>query len=196
MTVKDFQKSVLDRYSSSTEQPELTKLMRQLCGHPFYCNSCSGNNCNYKGKGDCTWHSFAPLTTKDEPSDLYPFQREVISDLETYKRISILKCRNAGISQIALMYGIHLTLSRQIPGNYIFITGVGYHLSKSLALRVRAMFKTKDIFFDDNITTLTFPNNIRWSFYPIDSKSYRGQSDIVYLRRFRKLEGYYRHFHN
>jgi hypothetical protein len=39
MTVKDFRKLVLDRYSSSTEQRELAKLMRQLCGHPFYCNS-------------------------------------------------------------------------------------------------------------------------------------------------------------
>src|SRR2546427_6490936 len=174
-STKNLERMLLPELQRQQQQlPELAKLLKNK---PFYCNSNRGKICN----GGCTWHTFAPLSASDEPSDLYPFQREVITDLETYKRISVLKCRNAGMSQIALMYGLHLTLSRQIPGNYIFITGVGYHLSKSLAYRVRAMFEPKNIFFDESVFTLTFPNNIRWSFYGSDSKSYRGQSDIVYL---------------
>lgn len=178
MTIKDLQRIISEKYGSPIkENPELIKLAAALKDKPFYCNSNSGTKCN----GGCTWHTFTPMNNKDEPSDLHPFQRDVIADLEQHKRISVLKCRNAGLSQLALTYALHLSLSKQIPGNYIFITGVGQILSKSLALRVRAMCADKRIFFDDNLATLTFPNNIRWSFFPSDSKAYRGQSDIVYL---------------
>jgi hypothetical protein len=44
------------------------------------------------------------------------------------------------------------------------------------------MFESKDIYFDESVLSLTFPSlNARWNFYGSDSKSYRGQSDIVYL---------------
>jgi hypothetical protein len=128
----------------------------------------------------CLWHTFPPKKPDGSYSELHPFQAEVIKELETSKRISVLKCRNAGMSQIALMYALYLTLCKQTAGNYLFVTGVGYILSRSLARRVRAMLATKDVFIDDNSLTITFPH-CRWSFYPSDSRSYRGQSDVVFV---------------
>lgn len=62
----------------------------------------------------------------------------------------------------------------------MFLTGVGYTLSRALARRTKAILATRDIYFDDNNTTLTFPN-CRWSFYGSDSKQYLGQSEVSYL---------------
>jgi hypothetical protein len=62
----------------------------------------------------------------------------------------------------------------------MFITGVGYVLSRALARRAKAMLATKGITFDDNSTTLTFPK-AKWLFYGSDSKTYLGQSEVTYL---------------
>lgn len=90
----------------------------------------------------------------------------------------MLKARNLGATLIALAYGLYLTLCEQLEGNFMFLTGVGYR--RTLARRAKAMLATRDIYFDDNSTTLTFPN-CRWSFYGSDSKQYLGQSEVTYL---------------
>ena len=116
------------------------------------------------------------------PSKLHPFQQKLIQDLQTYRRVAVLASRNMGKSEIALRYGLWLTLSKQTPGNYIFISGVGYQLSRSLCRRAKAMLEPLNVYSDDNSTTLNFaPLKIRWSFYGSDSKGWRGQNNVVYL---------------
>jgi phage terminase large subunit GpA-like protein len=62
----------------------------------------------------------------------------------------------------------------------MFLTGVGYTLSRTLCRRAKAMLAIKGIFSNDNSTTITFPH-CRWSFYGSDSKTYLGQSEVTYL---------------
>lgn len=60
----------------------------------------------------------------------------------------------------------------------MFLTAVGCALSRELVRMAKAMLTTRDIYFDDNSTTLTFPNG-RWSFNGSDSKQYLGQSSYL-----------------
>jgi hypothetical protein len=161
--------------STQQQQPELTRLLARLKGKPFYCS-----NILQKVDYCCLWHTFPPKKADGSFSELYPFQALLVRDLQVHKRIALLKARNLGATQIALAYGLYLTLCEQLEGNYMFLTGVGYTLSRTLARRAKAMLATRDIYFDDNSTTLTFPN-CRWSFYGSDSKQYLGQSEVTYL---------------
>jgi hypothetical protein len=128
----------------------------------------------------CLWHTFPPKKADGSYGELYPFQSTLVRDLQVHKRIGLLKARNLGATQIALAYGLYLTLCEHLEGNYMFLTGVGYTLSRTIARRAKAMLATRDIYFDDNSTTLSFPH-CRWSFYGSDSKQYLGQSEVSYL---------------
>jgi hypothetical protein len=169
----------LEKVFLNTQQqnhpPELIRLMVRLKGKPFYCTKTDSKNIYC-----CLWHCFPPKRSDGSYSQLYPFQSTLVRDLQVHKRIALLKARNLGATQIALTYGLYLTLCEQREGNYMFLTGVGYTLSRTLARRAKAMLATRDIHFDDNSTTLSFPH-CRWSFYGSDSKQYLGQSEVTYL---------------
>jgi len=166
---------LLEEQSADTnDNYKLDKLMTALKGKQFYCGRRSDNiYC-------CLWHTFPPKQPDGSFSELYPFQQTLVQDIQDHKRIALLKARNLGATQIALAYGLYLTLCEQLEGNYMFLTGVGYTLSRTLARRAKAMLATRGITFNDNSTTMTFPH-CRWSFYGSDSKTYLGQESVTYL---------------
>jgi hypothetical protein len=163
---------------SSPKTSKLQTLILNLRGKPFYCASPS------PAAYCCIWHTFPPIRPQDDqPSELHPFQQEIIADLEKFRKYASVKCRGAGLSELAIMYGLFLTLSKHASGNIYFITGIGYTLSRDLARRVREKFARHDVYFDDdNNTTLSFPSlGIRWEYFGSDSKSWRGRTRCIYL---------------
>lgn len=159
------------------QQNPLDRLIFRVKDLPFYCNQKERVNC-------CFWHILIPPTNllSGEPSPLFDYQIKVIEELESIHRIATVKSRNLGMSELALRYALYLTLSKRIPGNYLFVTGVGYLLSTTLARRVREILAKHAIYFDDNMTTLTFPSILaRWSFHGSDASSWRGQTNVVFL---------------
>jgi hypothetical protein len=166
--------AITQTYTSKSKP--LDELILRLKGKPFYCNR------PFKSVNEycCLWHTFPPKKPDGSYSELYPFQQSLVTDIQTYKFLALLKARNLGATQIALAYGLYLTLCLQLPGNYMFITGVGYILSRTLCRRAKAMLATKGVYTDDNVSTITFPH-CRWMFYGSDSKTYLGQSEVSYL---------------
>jgi len=174
-------KHAFDKLSQITQQQSkknkpLDKLLTNLKGKPFYCHKPFRTVDTYC----CCWHTFPPKRPDGSYSELYPFQDSLIQTIQDKKRVALLKARGIGATFCALEFGLYLTLCEQKEGNYMFLTGVGYTLSRTLRRRAAQMLKDRGVEFDDNASTLTFPH-CRWSFYGSDSKSYLGQESIVYV---------------
>jgi hypothetical protein len=135
------------------------------------------------------WNIAPPVSNiTGRSSPLHDFQQEIIEDLDKHKRIAILKCRSAGLSTLALYRALWLVLSKHQQGSYVFITGIGLILGMAMCRSAKQIISnlTNGQYVDsDNATTITFPNNSRFSFFGSDSKSYRGQGligqQVVYV---------------
>src|SRR5207244_4485245 len=125
---QDLRRWLTEKTGGDKAEP-LLDLMARCKNKPFYCGIHPS-----KVVDCCTWHILIPPKTKaDFPSPLYPFQQNIIQDLEQNKRIGIVKARGIGASELFLRYALHLALSKQLNGNFLFVTGVGHVLSTSLA---------------------------------------------------------------
>jgi hypothetical protein len=164
MTIDDLRKR-LELVDGNNNTP-LAKLMTRCKDMPF----------------EDFWNIAPPVSNiTGRPSPLHDFQKEIIEDLDKSKRIAILKCRSAGLSTLALYRALWLFLSKHQQGSYIFITGIGLILGMAMCRSAKQIISnlTNGQYIDsDNATTITFPNNSRFSFFGSDSKSYRGQGLI------------------
>src|SRR5438128_540182 len=118
----------LEAKTGGEQQVPLKQLMERCHNKPFYCNQHPSNVADC-----CTWHNILPPEGMNGlPSPLHPFQQNIIAELEKTHRLAVVKARNLGLTALALRYALHLTLSKQLAGNYLFVTGVGYILSSTL----------------------------------------------------------------
>lgn len=164
MTIDDLRKR-LEVINGANNTP-LTKLMAQCQGLSF----------------EDFWNIAPPISNvTGRPSPLHDFQQEILEDLDKHNRIAILKCRSAGLSTLALYRALWLVLAEQRQGSFIFITGIGLILGMAMCRSAKQILSnlTHGQYIDsDNATSITFPNNSRFSFFGSDSKSYRGQGLI------------------
>jgi hypothetical protein len=136
-----------------------------------------GDDTTAKGNGDCC--SFHILGPPESPvpgigvSPLWDYESEIVDAIKTYKRIGIHKCRGAGASSLSLYWALHKVFAEGCRGSAVFVTGIGYLLSTAMARSCKMILAKHDIYTNDNMTTITFPQ-ARFIFAGSDSKSLRG----------------------
>jgi hypothetical protein len=167
----------LEQQTGGEKLEPLKVLMSRCKNKKFYCGIHPS-----KVADCCFWHIIGPPRKPDgTPSPLYEFQQKIIEDALLYKKLAVVKSRNLGLTALAIYFSLFLVMSKQLPGNYMFVTGIGHVLSSELCRRIKNIFKTNhEIYFDDNMSTISFPN-ARFGFYGSDSSAYRGQESVTFV---------------
>ena len=140
------------------QQNKIVEYSRLCQNRPFWIWDSQYHETEYKRiGGNCCFTHIIPAKEPikyGKRHKFYDYQQQILSTLEQYKRLYLLKAGGIGASELLLRYMAHLCLSR--PDKFkdsqmVIITGPRKDLSISLVRRLKALFYP-DIVFKDKET--------------------------------------------
>jgi hypothetical protein len=151
-TVNNDLQNIPDTYK---KESDLTKLSDKCKGLPWFCGpEHVVGECNR-----CFWGVITePVNKNNQPQVCFDYELELISAIEQYEKVALVKSRSIGATQCLLIYILYRILSLQEPGNYFIVSGNDWEQSRGMMRRLRAILSRHNIFTDDKETVLSFPN--------------------------------------
>lgn len=173
--------NVLTDNSSKTDASK--KIFNKITNKPFWLWNKDQDKQEFdKHNGACCFNHVVGLPEKNGIlHPLYPFQKEVIDNLEKYRRLYVLKASAIGITTLLLRYIVYRCLFDDSwkGKNVVIVTSPRQELSIDLMRRIRALFPT--IYFDTKETVLEL-NGVRIEAFPShNTRSLRGIKDCIFV---------------
>ena len=165
--------------------PRFIRLLEKLRRIPFWINDREEHKrAIAERNGECCFNHIMRLPRKNNtPLPIFDYEQDLISCLDTEKRIWVKKARGLGVTEIVLRYLVWLCTRNDYyrQSLIVIVTGPRQDVADEHILRIQRMFEYYGIYFDTSRGTVEINDVVISSFPSNHVDSIRGYDRVPFL---------------